>query len=169
MDVTNTNASPAPAIPPAGWYGDPDNKGQERWWNGLNWSEHVRQVTPGAAARPPAPAAAEPTGQTTNRAARAGLRWSLIAVGITLLGMIFLFAGGFVAALAWMLWLGILLVVVSGLPSLAGLILGIIGAVRANRQGSIGVAVTAIVIGFLFMFTPLIAAGVAVAVAMRGQ
>lgn len=40
------------ALPPAGWYPDPESPGGERWWNGVAWSEERRAVPP-----PPAVAA----------------------------------------------------------------------------------------------------------------
>jgi hypothetical protein len=48
--VSNPSDSPA-----AGWYGNPQVPGQERWWDGRNWSEHFRTApTPNAPARPSA-------------------------------------------------------------------------------------------------------------------
>lgn len=32
--------------PPAGWYPDPLDGGQDRWWTGEGWSEHVQQRVP---------------------------------------------------------------------------------------------------------------------------
>lgn len=29
-----------PVSPPAGWYGDPDHQGYNRWWDGHRWTEH---------------------------------------------------------------------------------------------------------------------------------
>lgn len=34
---------PAPATPPAGWYQDPHNHQQQRWWDGQRWTDHTSQ------------------------------------------------------------------------------------------------------------------------------
>ncbi len=44
--------SDSSSLPPAGWYADPENPGQERWWNGASWSDH-RRPAPGAVPPPP--------------------------------------------------------------------------------------------------------------------
>jgi hypothetical protein len=64
-----------PALPVAGWYPDPENDGQDRWWDGANWSDH-RRPTQGAQSAPAAPTApvyayvpagtAEPYGSTAS-------------------------------------------------------------------------------------------------------
>ncbi len=45
-------------VVPAGWYQDPALPQQVRWWNGLSWTEHVRE-------KPVAPAASTATTTTT--------------------------------------------------------------------------------------------------------
>lgn len=45
-----------PVLPPAGWYAEPQNPQQQRWWTGAAWGEHVRP-TPA----PYAPAPSSPT------------------------------------------------------------------------------------------------------------
>lgn len=35
-----TNTSSGPAVP-AGWYADPSNRFELRYWNGTEWTEHV--------------------------------------------------------------------------------------------------------------------------------
>lgn len=35
-------AQAAPELPPAGWFRDPDDPNGERWWDGVEWSEHRR-------------------------------------------------------------------------------------------------------------------------------
>ncbi|MBO9577860.1 MAG: DUF2510 domain-containing protein [Microbacteriaceae bacterium] len=36
------------APPPAAWYDDPSTPGQARWWDGAEWTEHVRFVPLGS-------------------------------------------------------------------------------------------------------------------------
>jgi uncharacterized RDD family membrane protein YckC len=35
-----------PGLPPEGWYPNPDNPEQERWWDGQAWTEHVAVGAP---------------------------------------------------------------------------------------------------------------------------
>ena len=35
-------------LPVAGWYPDPAGTPQERWWGGLDWTDHLRDVPPGS-------------------------------------------------------------------------------------------------------------------------
>ena len=44
-------------VPPAGWYTDPSNPAQERWWGGVEWTHDVRPL---AAALPSSPALPTP-------------------------------------------------------------------------------------------------------------
>jgi len=44
-------------LPSAGWYADPENAGQDRWWNGTAWSDQRRPTT-AVPAIPPAPPSA---------------------------------------------------------------------------------------------------------------
>ena len=47
---------------PAGWYPDTTKPGQQRYWDGNAWTDHVAPLTPTAPAAPAAPpAAAAPT------------------------------------------------------------------------------------------------------------
>jgi hypothetical protein len=45
------NASTATS-PPAAWHPDPHVPGQMRWWNGVQWTDHVQPVAPQAAGFP---------------------------------------------------------------------------------------------------------------------
>ena len=59
--------------PPAGWFPDPRNARQQRWWNGMAWTEHSQPVpVPRPApvpqpARPQAPAAWTPSPPTARQ------------------------------------------------------------------------------------------------------
>lgn len=33
-------------MPEAGWYADPSDPNQERWWDGMGWTSNVRPVGP---------------------------------------------------------------------------------------------------------------------------
>ncbi|MDP9219583.1 MAG: RDD family protein, partial [Actinomycetota bacterium] len=35
-----------PALPPEGWYPNPENTEQQRWWDGKQWTEHVAVGAP---------------------------------------------------------------------------------------------------------------------------
>lgn len=40
-----SNGDPSlPVLPPPGWYADPMDASQERWWSGEGWSEHERAL-----------------------------------------------------------------------------------------------------------------------------
>ena len=36
---------PPPSGPPAGWYANPENPQQTRWWDGTAWTEHIQTTT----------------------------------------------------------------------------------------------------------------------------
>lgn len=38
--------------PPAGWYPDTSRPGQQRWWDGTQWTTHTAPLGPGPTARP---------------------------------------------------------------------------------------------------------------------
>ena len=52
----------ASTLPPAGWYPDPEYPGNDRWWNGTEWSDYRRPDAATAAASAAAAAAAAPGG-----------------------------------------------------------------------------------------------------------
>jgi len=49
-----SETTPAAATVPPGWYDDGTGSGQQRWWSGVEWTEHV--ATPTVIARPLLPA-----------------------------------------------------------------------------------------------------------------
>ena len=46
--------------PPPGWYPDPAGSGGTRWWNGMDWTDHVQQAAPVPPPPPPPPPAPMP-------------------------------------------------------------------------------------------------------------
>ncbi|MBD3943828.1 DUF2510 domain-containing protein [Microbacterium sp. NEAU-LLC] len=109
--ATDDDADPARSLPPAGWLRDP--AGQTRWWDGAQWTEHVRPARNG-------PAIASLT---------------LIAVQL-LLGSAW-FVLGFYAASAGLTsyqWLIMLGGVLSWLLCISAVVLGVIATVIAVRR-----------------------------------
>lgn len=51
-------------VAPAGWYADASDSGQQRWWDGTGWTDHVRPA-PLATAPLASPDTAQPTGNGT--------------------------------------------------------------------------------------------------------
>jgi len=53
-----------PNLPPAGWYPDPDpeNPGQEKWWDGSRWTTQVQTAGPSNSAVRIDPSAMQPSG-----------------------------------------------------------------------------------------------------------
>ncbi|HEY9471877.1 MAG TPA: DUF2510 domain-containing protein [Propionibacteriaceae bacterium] len=53
-------------LAPAGWYADTTDAGQQRWWDGTGWTDHVRQTPVAPESAPFAtPDAAQPTDNGT--------------------------------------------------------------------------------------------------------
>ena len=74
--------------PPAGWYPDPDEPANQKYWDGTSWTEHA---TPAATSVPPTPTANVTTPPGTNGLAIASFVLSLLTLcGVgSLLGVIF--------------------------------------------------------------------------------
>lgn len=50
--MTSENEASSPALP-AGWYVNPDNAAELRWWTGQEWTASTRPLEPPAAQPPP--------------------------------------------------------------------------------------------------------------------
>ncbi|MGW4119908.1 DUF2510 domain-containing protein [Nocardia sp. NPDC004711] len=53
LDHANVREAMRPNPTPPGWYGDPGYPGQLRWWDGIQWTQHVQVAT--SAPPPPQP------------------------------------------------------------------------------------------------------------------
>jgi hypothetical protein len=75
--------------PPAGWYADPDNSAQQRYWDGSTWTEE-RQDRVESPPPPPPPPMASPMASPPKKKKRIFL-WFFLAV--QLLFIIWIIAG----------------------------------------------------------------------------
>ncbi len=141
---------------PAGWYGDPNDAAQQRWWDGTAWSAATRPVpaaTPAAAwatsppamdeaaaRQPTAPHAPSPGG--TWPPAGSGATWSAAPTTGPATDPLAIVA--LVTALLWVMGLGSLVAIVCGIVvlrrgaegtsrtlALIGLVLGVLGLLPA--------------------------------------
>ena len=125
---------PPPSTVPAGWY--PNAAGQQQWWDGSAWTEHVQPPT-----APQVPTAV--VGPATNNPARNGLGTTALVLGIVgcVLGVI-----PFGFTVSWIL-------------GLVGVILGFIGISRSRKgvatNGKVAIAGT--VLSLLAMVIAVIA------------
>lgn len=60
--VSQEAADTATASQPPGWYADPDNPSQWRWWTGTSWTDQTQSTINVAQPRDPAPAPAKKSG-----------------------------------------------------------------------------------------------------------
>lgn len=123
------------ALPGAGWYTDPDDSTQERWWDGAQWTEHQRArlaVAPAAPQPSPPPFAQSslPRSGTQSGSARAAIGFGIVALVLLVVGLGLLFVGGYVAALNWLLILGAFLLILAVLFGIVALVLAIVVAAR---------------------------------------
>jgi hypothetical protein len=84
----------ASTLPPAGWYPDPENPGNDRWWDGSAWSDYRRPD--GAVPLGAAPAGAARGGIGGNTPALVG--FILAASSVLFPFVLNSFAGGIVSA-----------------------------------------------------------------------
>lgn len=141
------------SLPPAGWFADPQNPTQERWWDGTKWTEHRRNrevAPPPAAPAPPTymPPAAQPQAYTPaaypapaqpyapartgglSALGRKALTVGIVALGLFVLGVVLLILGGSVAQLNFLLWLGLLVFLGAVVCGIIAVILAIVAATR---------------------------------------
>jgi hypothetical protein len=65
-----TDTTPATSSIPAGWYPNPENPAQQRWWDGAQWTEHVSPPA-GGSPQPAAAYASQPAAAYASQAAPA--------------------------------------------------------------------------------------------------
>lgn len=116
---------------PQGWYPDPQQPTQQRWWDGSQWTTHTTPL-----GQAPATAVATAAPQAKPSKLTAGIVVSVVALAITLmtrsLGVILMFAGVFLFFVA---------------------IYAIVrGSAKLFRVGSRGAAWAALGIAFVLMF-----------------
>lgn len=73
-----SDQTPDPSVPsaaPPGWYPDPQNPGQQRYWDGSAWGA----AAPAAPSTPPAPVAAPVAGPVTSTNAIVGLVLAIVS------------------------------------------------------------------------------------------
>jgi len=73
--MTNTNN------PPAGWYPDPQNPMQQRYWDGVVWADHTRPAIPSSPVPPPPNAGMTPgmpAGMSAGQRPNNYLVWSIM-------------------------------------------------------------------------------------------
>lgn len=119
---------------PAGWYADPHDPRQQRWWDGAVWTEHTQRSAALGPAGPASGATTWPTAGTTATTTTVSSSQALDPLAIVSL----------VAALVWLVGLGSVVAIVCGILALRrtqhstsrtlaiiGLVLGILGLLPA--------------------------------------
>ena len=79
-----SETTPAAAAVPPGWYDDGTGSGQQRWWSGVEWTEHV--ATPTVIVRPLLPA---------DRPVYSVCIWLIVLLPLLSLGSFFLWQPNF--------------------------------------------------------------------------
>jgi len=128
--VSDPTPSASPATAPAGWYPDPMNPGQQRWWDGATWAASA-PIEPQDAGTQPSPAG---TLESTSPKKRNAL--GIVALVVAALGFIFACMPG-ALVLGWILLpiglvLGIVAVCLRGKSKWAGftaIVLAVVGTI----------------------------------------
>lgn len=130
-------------LPPANWYPDPEVPGQQRYWDGAQWTEHR---APGAGAQPPQPTTQGQWGQQSQPYAAST---SGSNNGMAVASMIVAIVSFFLAFFA-----------IGGLGGIVAVVLGIIALRRIRddgTQGGRGMAITGIAVGALSILIGIVA------------
>lgn len=153
---------------PAGWYPDPDDPGQQRWWDGTAWTEDRAPVSPGAddvVASPPPPQVPPPpppppwSGSSPSAGAPPShLSGVAAAADPPVNGKA---VASLVLSIVWLLGLGSILAIVLGVRARR--------EIRDHGQRGNGMAVAGIAIGFLGVLGALLVAGLAAFVVTAGD
>ena len=117
---------------PAGWYADPNQPGQQRYWDGAAWTAHIAP----AAAPPPAPGYGAP-GWAPPYVAQPP-KTNGMAVASLVLGIL------------WLYWLGSILALVFGYVARSQI------TSSGGAQGGGGLAIAGIVLGWVGVGTLLL-------------
>lgn len=133
-------------LPPANWYPDPEVSGQQRYWDGTQWTEHR---APGAGAAPaagPAPDPQPPAWGQQPAAAPQGQAYAPAAGGpsngLAIASLVVAIVSFFLAFIA-----------IGAIGGIVAVVLGIMAMRRASdasgTQGGRGLAIAGIVVGGL--------------------
>lgn len=163
-----------PTLPPAGWFTDPQNQEQQRWWTGQEWSEHVRPIPIPLPPPPPPPPSAtvqpiyaasehglpaspwqtiEPTGKKAKRGfldspfgRPTGLKNTPGSLSLSF--AIVSLASGWYSKGPFIL--------ISVAAGIAAIVLAIVGMVRASRTGAHrGTSIAGLIVGIIATFIAL--------------
>jgi hypothetical protein len=105
--------------PPAGWYDDPENHGQQRYWDGASWAAPV-------AATPPPPGSATGAVSPMQASGTNGMAIASLVLGIL-----------------WLWWIGSILAVIFGHVAKSQL------AQPGNDQQGDGLATAGLILGYI--------------------
>ncbi len=117
--------------PPAGWYPDPEDSRNTRYWDGVDWTEQRAPAPPPAVPGSPAPPLAAPPTAAPQPVALTPQKTNGMAIASLVLGIL------------WIWWVG----------SVLALIFGYVGKRQIDdsrgTQGGRGMAVAGIVLGWV--------------------